>query len=581
MSLLKIKTSIINEFKSVRLLQGIRPVTGKSAVTDSIAGVELAAMNIPQALGYAKIAGVPVVAGMYTLLLPLLAFAIFGSSRYLVVAADSGTAAILGAGLSTLAAPGSIQYVDLACGVALLTSLLLFIARGLRLGFLADFLSRTVLVGFLTGVGLQVGIAVLGEMFGIQILSHKTLGQVSELARGVSQIHAPTVIVSLIVFGSVSLLHRFAPRFPAPLIAVIGTIGASAFWNFSSHGISIMGPVTGGLPNLSFPQLSLTQWYSLLPLAFSCAVVILAQSSATARVYANRHRQHLDENADLVGLAAANALAGICGAFVVNGSPTQTAMVESSGGRSQFAMVSTATVVALILLFLTPSLQYLPHCALGALVFYIAVRLIDFRGLRDMRRESPGEFSLAIATVAVVVFAGVEEGILLAIALSLLRIVWHSYHPHTGVMVPNEKGLWRSIPVAPGEESSPGLVIYRFGAALFYANAGRFSQEIRTLVESCPTHVKWLVVDAEAIAQVDYSAARVVAELVEDLKERGVAVLFARVQPYLQEDMDRHHLTEVIGADRIFVRMHEAMSAIAASSSAGAVAVGTKEKGED
>ena len=540
----------------------LRPFSRAGAIADSIAGVELAAMNIPQALGYAKIAGVPVVMGMYTLLLPLVAFAVFGSSRYLVVAADSGTAAILAGGLSALAPMGGEKYMALACGVAFLTAILLFLARVLRLGFLADFLSQTVLVGFLTGVGIQVGVAVLGEMSGIQVFSHKTIEQVSEIANGYSHVHLPTVLVSFAVLIFVALLHRFASRIPAPLIAVVGAIIASASWGFAGHGIAIMGPVTGGLPTLGLPQLSFKEWNSLLPLAFSCAVVILAQSSATARVYANRHRQNLDENADLIGLAVANTAAALSGTFVVNGSPTQTAMVESSGGRSQLAMVATAFVVGIVLLFLTPSLQYLPRCALGALVFYIALKLIDWRGLRAMRIESPGEFLLALVTVIVVIAAGVEQGIILAIALSLLRIVWHSYHPHTGVMVPNEKGLWKSIPVEPGEESSSGLIIYRFGAALFYANAGRFSQEIRILVRTCPDKIHWLVVDAEAIAQIDYSAARVLIELQDDLKELGIQLIFARVQPYLQADMDRHHVTEAIGAERIFVRMHDAMAFI-------------------
>ena len=205
-----------------------------------------------------------------------------------------------------------------------------------------------------------------------------------------------------------------------------------------------------------------------------------------------RHQQRLDENSDLVGLAVANVAAAMSGTFVVDGSPTQTAMVERSGGQSQMAHLSTAAVVALVLLFLTAPLKFLPLCVLGAVVFTIAIGLIDLRGLRAIRRESPGEFFLALATTAIVVFVGVEQGILLAMVLSLLRIVQHSYHPHTALLDKDQKGEWRSRPAVPGAVTEPGLVIYRFGAPLFYANANRFSQEIRGLVEQVPEPVRWL-----------------------------------------------------------------------------------------
>jgi MFS superfamily sulfate permease-like transporter len=288
--------------------------------------------------------------------------------------------------------------------------------------------------------------------------------------------------------------------------------------------------------------------------------MIVAQSAATARIYAARHHQLLDENADLAGLSAANAAAALSGAFVVNGSPTQTAMVESSGGRSQMAHVATAAVVALVLLFLTHPLQYLPRCVLGAIVFIVAIRLVNLRGLWAMRGESPGEYALALTTAGVVVLVGVEQGIVLAMVLSLLRIVKHSYHPHTAVLTRDEGGIWQLNPVVPGAVTQPGLVIYRFGAALFYANAGRFAEEILLIVGPAPSPLRWVVVDAGAITHVDYTAARVVRELHEDLAQRGVELVFAHVQSDLKPDLDRHHLTEVVGANRIFESLHGALA---------------------
>ncbi|MFZ0418786.1 MAG: SulP family inorganic anion transporter [Candidatus Sulfotelmatobacter sp.] len=543
------------------LFQGIRPVTRAGAIRDALAGFQLAAMNIPQALGYTKIAGMPVVTGFYTLLLPLLAFAIFGSSRYLVVGADSATAAILAGKLEGMAPVASARYVALATTVALLTAGFLLLARVLKLGFLADFLSQTVLVGFLTGVGLQVGIAVLGEMVGLEVHSNRTLGQLFEVFRSLRQVQLPTVAISVIVVTGVFVFSRFPPKVPGPLIAVAGAIAASAAWDFAGRGIAIVGPVVGGLPHLGLQNVHWKDAVPLLGVSGSCFVMIVAQSAATARFYAGRHRQHLDQSADLVGLSAANAAAALSGTFVVDGSPTQTAMVESSGGHSQLAQVATAMAVAIVLLVLTKPLQYLPRCVLGAIVFFIAVRLIDVRGLLEIRRESPGEYALAVFTAAVVVLVGVEQGILLAMVLSLLRVVRHSYRPHTGVFVVSERDPWQLVPAVPGAATKPGLVIYRFGAALFYANASLFAEQIRGLVGPAPSPTRWLVIDTEAITNVDYTAARMVRQLQKELVHCSVVLALARVSVSLKADLDRHLLTEIIGPARFFDRLHDALAA--------------------
>jgi MFS superfamily sulfate permease-like transporter len=543
------------------LFASVRPLSRKRALRDAFAGFQLAAMNIPQALGYTKIAGMPVVTGFYTLLLPPVAFAAFGSSRYLVVSADSATAAILSGGLVGLAPLGSQRYVGLASLVALLTALFLLTARLLKLGFLADFLSQTVLAGFLTGVGFQVGIAVLGEMLGLETTSHRTLAQLAEVVRSLSRVHLPTLALAFAVVAGVLLLARLAPKAPATLIAVVASVIASKYGHFAAHGIDTVGPLAGGLPHLALPQINWPELQLLIGIAGSCFVMILAQSAATARIYAARHQQPMDENADLVGLCAANAAAGFSGTFVVNGSPTQTAMVEASGGRSQFAQISTSLLVGLVLLFATRPIQYLPRCVLGAIVFIIAIKLIDLRGLATIRRESPGEFALAVITAVVVVAVGVEQGIILAMVLSLLRIVGHSYRPHTGVLVAEGQLYWRLLPARAGSMTQPGLAIYRFGAPLFYANAGRFAEEIRNVAGSAPSPVRWLVVDAEAITNLDYTAARVVRQLQRELTQQGVVLAFARVPPYLKADFDRHHLTEVVGTDFIFPRLRDALDA--------------------
>ena len=545
----------------LKLFDSLRPFSRKEAVRDALAGVTLAAMNVPQVLGYTRIAQTPVVTGLYTVLLPLVAFTAFGSSRHLVVAADSATAAIFSSSLSQMAAPASDKYMALVGMVALLSAGFLLVARLLKLGFLADFLSRTVLVGFLTGVGIQVGIAMLGDMLGIAVQSRRTLLQAWEVLQELPRSNVPTLSLSALVAACILLGNRFAPRLPVSLIAIVGTIAASAAFGFAERGIAVIGPVPGGLPAIGLPAVTLSEAVALLPVAASCVVMIIAQSAATARAFALRYRERVDENADILGLSAANAAAAVSGTFVVNGSPTQTSMAERAGARSQLAQLVLAGIVLVVLLALTGPLEYLPRCVLAAVVFTIALGMIDATGLRDIRRESPGEFYLAVSTAAVVVAIGVEEGIVLAIVLSLLRHVRHSYRPHTTVLAQETPGRWTLLPVKPGTVTEPGLVIYRFGTDLFYANDHRFIDDVRMLVAHAPTPVRWFIVEAGAITDIDYSAARSICELLDDLRRQNVEMIFARVSPYLRSDMDRHGITAAIGEGRIFTTLHEAMAA--------------------
>jgi sulfate permease, SulP family len=557
-----------------KILGGLLPIKPSEALRDALAGVTLASMNIPQVLGYTRIAGTAVVTGLYTVLLPLVAFAVFGSSRHLVVAADSATAAIFSSSLSRMAPLASEKYMALVGMVTLETAGLLLLARIFKLGFLADFLSRTALVGFLTGVGIQVGIAMLGDMLGVNVPSRHTPEQLWELALGVPSAGGRVVGLSVFVAASILVGRRFAPRLPISLVVVLGMIAASAELHLAAHGFAVIGTVPGGLPSLKWPDVTWSETLSLLPVAGSCFVMIIAQSAATSRVYAVKHKERVDEDADILGLAAANAAAAVSGAFVVNGSPTQTAMAEGAGARSQVAQLVFAVVVLVVLLFLTGPLQYLPRCVLASIVFTIAVGMVDVQGLRAIRRESRGEFLLALLTAAAVPAIGVEQGILLAIAASLIRHVRHSYRPHTMVLVPDATDRWE--PAAPGLETDPGLIVYRFGADLFYANADRFANELRALVAGAPSPARWFIVDCSAVFDIDYTAARTVRDLFDELAGRKVGVVLARVNPYLHADLVRHGVTAAVAEARIFETLHEAIAAVR---SGGALA-GAEERSD-
>jgi len=546
----------------MRLFGGLLPLSRKSAVRDIFAGVTVAAMNIPQVLGYARIAGMPVVTGLYTVLLPLVAFGVFGSSRQLVVAADSATAVIFSSPLSLMAVPASEKYVALVGMVAMLTAGYLFLAWIFKLGFLADFLSHTVLAGFLAGVGFQVGTAMLSDMLGVTIHSTRTLGQAWEILQTLPQSNIATTALSILVAGGILLGKRIVPRLPLSLLAVVGTIAASAVFRFAERGIAVIGPVPGGLPPIGLPEVTWNEALALVPVAASCFVMIIAQSAATSRAFALRYHERVDEDANILGLSVANAAAAVTSTFVVNGSPTQTAMADSAGARSQLAQLVFAGVVLLVLLFLTGPLQYMPRCVLASLVFTIAFGMIDARGLRDIRRESPGEFYLAVVTAAAVVVAGVEQGILVAIALSLFRHVRHSYNPHTMMLAPDASGRWVPMPAIPGRQTEPGLIVYRFGSDLFFANASHFADQVRELVDCAPSPVRRFIVDASAITDIDYSAAQCTRDLLDELARREVRIVFARVSPYLRSDMDRHHITAAVGEKWIFTTLHEAIAAV-------------------
>ena len=342
----------------------------------------------------------------------------------------------------------------------------------------------------------------------------------------------------------------------------MGSIAASAWLRLSEHGFDVIGPVQGGLPSLRLPLVSWRETIAILPVALSCFVMIIAQSAATSRVFGVRHHERVDENADILGLAAANAAAAVSGAFVVNGSPTQTAMADEAGARSQVAQLTFSVVVLIVLLFATAPLQYLPRCVLASIVFTIAVGMIDVKGMRDIFQESRGEFTLAITTACAVVGVGVEEGILYAIGFSLVRHVRHSYEARAWVLTPVAVGRWIPTAAVPGIQTVPGVIVLRYGADLFYANADRFVDLVNALVEKAPEPVRWFVVDAEAITNIDLSAAHTVRTLIEDLKRRGVRIAFGRVSPALLSDMERHGLVDLVGETHIHPTLHEALEQI-------------------
>jgi sulfate permease, SulP family len=524
-----------------------------------IAGLTLATLAIPEVMGYTRIAGMPLVTGLYTILIPMALFALFGSSRHLVVGADSATAAIMASGLAGLAVNASPEYVAYAGVLALMAAALLILARLIRLGFLADFLSRTVLIGFLTGVGIQVLIGEISGMLGIPGGGQGPLQQLLTDFQQFGQTNFYSLGVSLAVLGIILGSRKINRKIPGALIAVVGAITVNYFFTLSAHGVAVLGSVPRGLPQFGLPSIRLdsTTISQLIPVALSMFIVILAQSAATSRAYAVRYGERLNENMDLVGLGLANIGAGLSGTFVVNGSPTKTQMVDSAGGHSQLAQVCTTVIVLLVLLFLTAPLAYLPDAVLAAIVFLIGVELVDLKGMRRIYLERPYEFWVALITAAIVVFVGVEQGILLAIMLSLIIHTRHGYKPKNSLLTSDQDGDLRVASMSSRAQVDPGLMIYRFNHSMYYANTEHLIQEVRDLVNNAKPPLTWFCIDAVAVDDIDFSAAEALREIHKMLQEKGVCLIMADLQDDVYFELQRSGLVDLLGKNAIFETIAE------------------------
>lgn len=549
--------------KRFSMLQGLLPIKGSEISAEVIAGLTLAALAVPEAMGYTKIAGTPVITGLYTLLIPMVLYAVFGSSRHLVVGADSATAAILAASLVGIAATGSHEYVALAGVLALMSAFLLIGARVIGLGFMADFLSRTVLIGFLTGVGIQIAMGQIPGMLGLSDSGNGAINKFMIGMQGIGHTNFYDLAISGLVIGVIVGSQKISKRIPGALIAVIGAIIVSWAFDLKAYGVHTLGEIPRGLPSIGLPDVhwSFALLGQLLPTAFSMLIVIMAQSAATSRAYAARYDEPFNENIDLIGLGLANVGAALSGTFVVNGSPTKTQMVDSAGGRSQLSQIITALIVLLVLLFFTGPLANLPGAVLSAVVFLIGLQLIDMPGMYKVWRQRPPEFWVALATAVVVVLAGVEQGIVIAMALSLIEHVRRSYLSQNVVLTIDKKTrIWRLLPVASPDQIEPGLLVYRFAHTIYYANAQQLFEQVIGLVEGAQPPLSCFCIDASAIADVDFSGAETLREIYCILNARGIRLVWANVTDLVKAELDRYEITELVGKDAFYQNISDVVN---------------------
>ncbi|WP_432723343.1 SulP family inorganic anion transporter [Jeongeupia wiesaeckerbachi] len=536
---------------------------------DLQAGLSVAAVALPVGVAYAQLAGFSPIVGLYSTILPMIVYALMGSSRQLVVGPDAATCAMIAATLTPLAVPGSEEYMGLAVSLTLMAGLFCMLASRFRLGFLADFLSRPILAGLLNGVAINIIIGQLGKISGLTLAGKDVIGQLLSLLEQLGRIHAPTLALSLATIAVYFGVKYRMPRGPAALVAMAGATLASGLFALSQYGVAIVGALPSGLPRLVWPSLPHEALGTLVPAAAALALISFSSAMLTGRSFAAKNGYDIDANREFLALGAADVAAALSQGFAISGADSRTAVNDAAGGQTRMVSIVGALALALVLLVLTAPLAVLPIAALGAILIASAIGLMDVRGLMALRRYSRAEFNIALATLIGVVVVGVMPGILLAVGLALLRFLAQVARPSDQLFgrIGDNDGFYE-LAHYPDARSVPGLLIYRFESPLTFFNADFFRQRLQTLVdEQSP---RWVVIDAVSIGDVDLTGAMAVRELQKKLAERGIVLALAgRTAQMLEWLRTRGIAVESTGI-RFYPSRHAALAAYRAETGCSA-----------
>ena len=533
--------------------------------SDLVAGAIVAVVAVPSSLAMGELAGLPVVFGLYATFLPLVGYAIFGSSRHLVVGPDATMATLTAAIVAPMAivdgTADPARYAALAAALALTMGLVLILAGTLRLGFVADFFGKPVLLGYINGIALTIIAGQLGKMFGLDIDSDDFFPIVREFVSELDETSGATLLLSAGLLLPALLVRRFARIVPAPVVVLLLGLLLGSILDVDDLDIAVVGDVEQGLPPLGLPEIGLDDYTDLLLPAVALALIVFADGIATVRTFALKHGYDVDPNAELRGFGAASVLAGASSALPVSGSGSRTAVNDDSGGRTQVMGLTAAVVVGLFLLLLMPLIEPLPKAALGVIVVVAALGLFNIRSVWRLRRVRPAEVGLASAAFGGVLVFGVVGGIAVAIGLSIGVFLYRVARPHDAVLgkVEDVDG-YHDIERWEDVQTRPGLIVYRFDAPLFFVNSEHMRQRVLTLVDAADD-VEWLVLNAEAWTYLDATAIDTLEQLHDELAERGVTVAVARLKGPEREIFQETRLTAKFGADQFFPTVRSAVDA--------------------
>lgn len=528
--------------------------------SDLVAGVSVAAVAIPIAMAYAQVAGLPPVYGLYASILPLVAYALFGTSRQLVMAPDAAACAIVAAVVVPLAAEDVGRTVSLSMTLAVMTGVVCIAAGLFRLGFLANFLARPILVGYFNGIAIHIIMGQLGKLFGFPMKSQGFFKHAWEFVSRLGETHALTLAIGLGFFVGLRLLKRFLPKVPAPLAAVVLGILAAELFHLKERGVALLGEIPAGLPSLVVPQLAAEDWGPLASGAVGLALISFSSAMVTARGFAVKNRYEVDANGEFIALGAADIGAGVLQGFAVSGAASRTAVADSVGGKSQVTGLVAAGIVVLCLLFLTGPLAALPMTVLAAVLISAVLGLFDVTGLRRLWRISPQEFGLSAITLLGVITVGVLPAVLVAVGLAIVHLLMRASSPHDAVLgrVPGTD-QYHNVADYAEAQATPGVLVYRFDSGLVFFNSDRFKSRIRTVVSQAASPVDLFVLSAESMPSIDITGAAALGEIRDELCDRGILFAVAAAKGPVRLMMEKTGITERVGPDRIFPTVHAAV----------------------
>jgi len=531
---------------------------------DILSGLGIAAIAIPIGIAYPAIMGLPPATGLYATIFPLIAYALFGSSRQLIVGPDTAACTVLASSLIQLGADTTDQRVALATSFAVLVGLLCLLAARLRLGFIANFLSRPILVGYLCGVALALFAGQIGRVTGLSMDAHGFLRPFIELAHRIGEIRLPTLALGLGLFILLRVLRRAAPRLPGPLLAVALAIALSLALDLAGRGVTLVGSIPTGLPAMALPDWHELASENVVLSAIGILLVSFSSGIITARSFAARNRYRVDADRELIGFGAANIAAGLFGGFPVTGADSRTAVNEALGGKTQLAGFVAAIALSFSLLFLTDLLAYLPHAALGAVLASAAVDLFDVKALRKIWRVDPAEFVFALIAILGVIGFGVLEGVLVAIAATLVWLIGAAAQPRDALLgrIPGRDGFYK-IHRYPDAEPVPGLTIYLLEGGIVFFNCDRLQNRIRWIVDRLPVATTYFVLDASATNFVDGTGAVALGEIAGELARRGIKFAVVDLHHRPRQILERAGFFDRIGRDHVFDRLEDAVAALA------------------
>lgn len=562
---------------------GLRGIQLADLPREFSAGITLAALVIPLNIGYAQVAGLPPVVGLYAGIIPLAVFALFTSSLHVVGSPDASIAALVGAALLAFATPDDPLRVQYALALALMCGLLFFVFWFFRLAFLANFLSRAVLVGFITGLGIEVFTNQVRKMLGapheggmgmeawaLQVkdamaTSIETEGyfvEVLALVESIPHANLYSVAIGVGALVLVRLLKRYAPRIPGALVALILLTTVVAVFDLDEQGVGVLGAMPSGLPSFTLPVIPLADFMRLIPGAFAVVAITLCEGLLLVRQYSNKYRYKADGNQVLFAYGVANMAAGFTGSLVTGNSPSRSAAMDAFGSKSQLPSLVAAGVVALVMLFFTDLLAFLPQAALAGIVANAVISLIEVKELRELWHMRRSEFGIALVCLASVLVLGPLRAVIIAFLLSTIDVIRRASHPGTWVLQEAPDGS-HFIPTETGSASpsTSGLIIYRFGAPLYFANATLFMEEIEELVTTAPEPVRAFLLDAEAMVDVDTTGADSLRQVLDLLADREVAFGVSRANPNLVHLLKHYGLLEMIGEDHLYPSNRHAVAA--------------------